>query len=115
MIKKLSLYIFLLAALSLILAACGTPTLKVTLVAEDIHWNLTTIHAKVNQTIEITLRNEGALDHNLVIEEFGVNELVAPGAQTVVTLTIDKAGTYQYICSIPGHEEAGMVGQIIVQ
>ncbi|MEX2161355.1 MAG: cupredoxin domain-containing protein [Anaerolineales bacterium] len=115
MSKRISVLVVLLAVLGVLLAACGTPTLKITLIAQDIHWNLTTINAKVGQPIEITLRNEGALDHNLVIEEFDIDELVAPGAQAVVTLTFDEAGTYAYICSIPGHEEAGMVGEIIVR
>jgi plastocyanin len=113
--KKISLYMFVLVALSLLLTACSTPTLKITLVAEDIHWNMTTINSKVGQAIEITLRNEGALDHNLVIEAFGIDELAAPGEDAVVTFTPTEAGTYAYICSIPGHEEAGMVGEIIVR
>ena len=100
--------------LSVILAACGTPTLKVNLIAEDIKWNITTINAKVNQPIEITVTNQGALDHDFVIEELGVDILLSPGKTEVVTVTVDHPGTVKYICSIPGHEEAGMVGEIVV-
>jgi uncharacterized cupredoxin-like copper-binding protein len=49
-----------------------------------------------------------------VIDELGVDILLAPGDTEVVSVTVDHAGTIQYICSIPGHEEAGMVGEIVV-
>lgn len=112
--KKISFRLATLTLLGLLVVACSTPTLKVNLDAEDIMWDPTTIEAKVNQPIQITIRNEGALDHNLVIEEYDINLLLSPGDIEVVDLTIDHAGTVTYICSIPGHEEAGMVGEIIV-
>jgi uncharacterized cupredoxin-like copper-binding protein len=31
-----------------------------------------------------------------------------------VNFTVDHAANIKYICSIPGHEEAGMVGEIII-
>lgn len=114
MLKKVTLQFTMLAVLGLFLAACSTPTLKVDLIGEDIMWDPMTIEAKVNQPIQITVSNEGALDHNLVIEEYGINLLLSPGDVEIVDLTIDHAGTVTYICSIPGHEEAGMVGEIIV-
>jgi nitrite reductase (NO-forming) len=113
-LSKTSLTFGLIAILTVVLAACGTPTLKVSLIANDIAWNITAVNAKVNQPIEITVTNQGALDHDLVIEELGVDILLSPGDTEVVTVTVDHAGTVQYICSIPGHEEAGMVGEIVV-
>ena len=103
-----------LVVLAILLAACSVPTKKVTLVAEDILWNLETIEAKVNQPIEITIRNDGALDHDFVIAELDIDVLLSPGDVEVVEFTVDHAGTITYICNIPGHEEAGMVGQIII-
>jgi uncharacterized cupredoxin-like copper-binding protein len=114
-LSKTSLTFGLIAILTVVLAACGTPTLKVNLIANDIAWNITTINAKVNQPIEITVSNAGALDHDLVIEELNVNILLSPGDTEVIpAFTIDHAGSIRYICSIPGHEEAGMVGEIVV-
>ncbi len=115
MTKKRSLQLALFAALTVLLAACSTPTLEIELVGHDIHWNIDTVYAKAGQTIEITLRNEGALDHNFVLEEFGIDELLSPGTSTVFEVTFEEPGTYHYICSIPGHEEAGMAGDIIVE
>lgn len=114
MLKKLTIQFAVLVALAAMLVACSVPTKKVTLEAKDIMWNLETIEAKVNQPIEITVRNEGALDHDFVIEELGIDILLSPGDIQVVEFTVDHAGTIAYICNIPGHEEAGMVGQIII-
>ena len=106
----------LLLGLVATLAACSsTPkTLQFTLVAEDIMWSTTEIHAKINQPIELTLRNDGALDHDFVIEELDIDVLLSPGAIEVVKFTVDYPATIKYICSIPGHEEAGMVGEIVI-
>ena len=114
MIKKLTFQLILLAALTVLLTACSSPVKKVTLLAEDIMWNPVTIEAKVNQPIEITVRNDGALDHVFAVEELEINILLSPGDVEVVDLTVDHAGTILYICTIPGHEEAGMIGQIII-
>ncbi|MEX1071052.1 MAG: cupredoxin domain-containing protein [Anaerolineales bacterium] len=105
-----------LALLLAALAACSsTPqTLEITLVGEDIMWATETIYAKVGQPIELTLRNDGALDHNFVIEDLGIDILLSPGDIEVVPFTINEPGTILYICNIPGHEEAGMVGEIII-
>jgi uncharacterized cupredoxin-like copper-binding protein len=115
--KSLKLSSLMLLALSLVLAACSsTPQpLEVTLRAQDIMWSTPTIQAKVGQPIEITLENDGALDHDFVIEELGIDVLLSPGdIEVIPAFTINEAGTIEYICSIPGHEEAGMVGQIVI-
>ena len=114
MVKKKTFQIAVLATLTVLLAACSAPTKKVTLVAEDIMWSMETIEAKVNQPVEITIRNAGALDHDFVIEELDIDILLSPGDVEVVEFTVDHAGTIIYICNIPGHEEAGMVGEIII-
>lgn len=114
MVTKRSLQHIFFAALLFLLAACSVATKKVTLIGIDMEWNLQTIEAKVNQPIEITVRNDGALDHNLVIEELGVDILLSPGDIEVVEFSVDHVTTMSYICSIPGHEEAGMIGEIVI-
>jgi uncharacterized cupredoxin-like copper-binding protein len=110
----LLLFAFLTAAL--LLANCGPgapPELQVDLDARDIEWNITTIETKVGQKVTIRLENVGALDHNLVIEDFGIDTEVSPGDIQVISFIVDAAGNYDFICDIPGHAEAGMVGQIV--
>lgn len=114
-IKRTILTTLLISLLAGLAACSSTPkTLKITLVAEDIMWSTSEIHAKVNQPIELTIRNDGALDHDFVIEELGFDELLSPGDVKTITFTVDHPGSIKYICNIPGHEEAGMVGEITI-
>jgi len=113
--KRILLTALLLGLLAGLAACSTTPKpLKFTLVAEDIMWSTHEIHTKVNQQVELTIRNDGVLDHDFVIEELDVDLLISPGESKTVTFTVDHAGSIKYICNIPGHEEAGMVGEIII-
>lgn len=98
------------------LTACSntTETLKVSMAAEGFRWDPSSIQAKVNQPIEITLHNNGALDHEFLIEELDINVRVRPNGVEIVSFSIDHTGSIIYICNVPGHEEAGMVGEIII-
>jgi uncharacterized cupredoxin-like copper-binding protein len=39
---------------------------------------------------------------------------ISPGAKATLKATIAKAGTYEYICTIPGHAAGGMKGLLKV-
>ena len=61
--------------------------------------------------------NEGQTTHNLEVEGNGVEEGTAdlsPGDTD--TLTVDlQPGAYEMYCSIDGHRDQGMEGEITVQ
>lgn len=66
--------------------------------------------------IEIVFVNRSALKHNVNVElgehEFGKSATVSHGTtKFFVTL---KSGKYNFYCSVPGHEDAGMHGTLIV-
>ena len=65
----------------------------------------------------IQIANEDGVEHQFEIVGLGVKSesVVQKGDAKSVTFTADKAGTYQYICNIPGHKEAGMLGKLTVQ
>lgn len=65
-------------------------------------------------TVEITLVNEGTVIHNVEIE--GVDGFLAeadPGESASASTDLDP-GSYTLFCSIPGHRDAGMVGELQV-
>lgn len=67
--------------------------------------------------VTIDFTNPAALEHNVAIEQNGeqiaVSELVAKGKTSV---SADLApGTYTYLCTVPGHAEAGMEGVLTVR
>ena len=66
--------------------------------------------------IKIVFLNRSALKHNVNVElgerEFGKSKTISKSTTTFfITL---KAGTYNFYCSVPGHEDAGMHGTLIV-
>lgn len=66
--------------------------------------------------LTFALDNQGAIVHNVVIEELGDQLVVeAQGGETAVGDVSLDAGSYTYYCSIPGHREAGMEGTLEVQ
>ncbi|HWI96542.1 MAG TPA: plastocyanin/azurin family copper-binding protein [Solirubrobacterales bacterium] len=67
--------------------------------------------------VTIDFDNPAALEHNVAIEQNGkeiaISETLAEGKTSV---SADLApGTYTYLCTIPGHAEAGMEGTLVVK
>ncbi|MCB0975919.1 MAG: cupredoxin domain-containing protein [Acidimicrobiales bacterium] len=62
----------------------------------------------------LTVKNEGSVDHDLAIEDTK-SSLVAPGKETTFDLEGLKPGTYTWHCTVPGHEAAGMKGEVTVK
>lgn len=58
---------------------------------------------------------DGSL-HTIGFPDFNVTsaEVNTKDEETSVTFTPDSAGTFSYICTIPGHAQAGMTGQLTV-
>ena len=74
-----------------------------------------TLTLPVNQEAVIMFRNRGTVDHDLVVEEFGIaTGTIRIGGERTVRFTPRQTGDFDLICSIPGHGEAGMVGTIRV-
>ena len=67
-----------------------------------------------NTDVTVTIPNHGVAVHTFVIEELGIKVEMAPGETQEVVINA-PAGRYDFICDVPGHEEAGMVGTLRVQ
>ena len=67
-------------------------------------------------SVTIEASNDGKIPHNLEIEGNGVEkeiETIQPGASGKLTLDL-KPGKYEMYCSIDGHKDLGMKGDITV-
>ena len=77
----------------------------------------TKLTAKAGKTT-IDFKNPSPTPHNVVIRQ-GEGEPLAETeivSSKEVTTSVDlKAGTYEYYCSVPGHEQAGMKGTLTVK
>ncbi|MDP6106360.1 MAG: plastocyanin/azurin family copper-binding protein [Acidimicrobiales bacterium] len=64
--------------------------------------------------VELVLRNEGAIYHDLVIEGVDYMHLkVLPGEEDQAGLLLEP-GRYVFYCTIPDHRDAGMFGELVV-
>ena len=61
----------------------------------------------------ITLDNADFIPHTFTIDALGINLTVPARGKDQLTFTA-PAGTYTFYCDIPGHPEAGMVGNLVV-
>jgi uncharacterized cupredoxin-like copper-binding protein len=64
--------------------------------------------------VEMVLRNEGSVLHDLRIDEQPFIAEAPAGETATGRLVLDE-GRYQFFCSLPGHREAGMEGVLEVR
>jgi uncharacterized cupredoxin-like copper-binding protein len=73
-----------------------------------------TINVDAGEQVSICLTSKDT-DHDLTISDLGFKVVAPKGGPVCKTLTAPaKAGSHKFICSIPGHEQAGMVGSLVV-
>jgi plastocyanin len=64
--------------------------------------------------IEFVMENPSPIDHNIALEGGPEGDIVGNGGTSRFTATL-KAGKYQFVCTVPGHAEGGMVGDLTVK
>lgn len=60
----------------------------------------------------VTLINDGVLPHDITFAD-GTKIVASAGATATGALDVPAAGL-SFVCSVPGHEQAGMIGSILV-
>ena len=132
--KKIVLSVFLLT--TLLLSACGQskPSSEINVEMTDFAFTPNQYTVPAGEQITLHAHHDGLVEHDFVIMKlntdvgghFNEDDLVnvywqikiQPGDSQTVTFTApDQPGTYQIVCGMAGHVEAGMVGklEVIVQ
>ena len=98
--------------------AAGAVVLNVTSPATGaLQFNPKTLSAKAGN-VTIDYKNPSPVPHNLALLGADGKPLGSPtqiGANNAGQVMAKlAAGTYKYICQVPGHEQAGMVGELKV-
>lgn len=78
-------------------------------------YDISEIRVKEGDTVTINLTSSDGF-HDWVVDEFdAATEKIREGGNTSVTFVADKAGTYEFYCSVGSHRANGMVGTLIVE
>ncbi len=95
------------------------------------HYLTTSVTVPRGVPITFVLRNDDPIDHEWIVGDAALHERHRTGTEPVhdsrptevtipalsartTTVTFADAGTFQYICHLPGHEQFGMVGVVTV-
>src|SRR5262245_24507257 len=83
-----------------------------------------TIEGKVNpvltasegQVVQVTLINGEGAEHDIVFPDQDAKSprVTGKGSSTTIAFRATKSGDFIYLCSVPGHQLAGMQGQFLV-
>ena len=98
-------------------AAAQTPAAAITLTAQDIAFDKSTLTVAAGQDVTITYDNkDNAVPHNLHIQAGAAGdfetEIVSGPTQQTLTFNITELGTYTFLCDLHPNE---MTGTLIVQ
>jgi plastocyanin len=124
MIHKTILMGTMLIVVALALVACGggattgggASAVSITVTLTEFKFDPATITVAPGQTVNLTVKNTGSIDHTFVIPSANVKVTAGPGKTETKTFTAPTAaGTYDIDCDIAGHKEAGMVGKLVVK
>jgi uncharacterized cupredoxin-like copper-binding protein len=128
-------FLILLIAIVPALASCGTGTMVGPLRIEiDIHYShyvQSAITVPAGRAVTFVIRNDDPIDHEWIVGDAALHERHRTGtelhhdarptevsidARTTreTTVTFTTAGTFLFICHLPGHEAFGMVGALTV-
>ncbi|QKT03352.1 nitrite reductase, copper-containing [Ectothiorhodospiraceae bacterium 2226] len=66
--------------------------------------------------VQITLVNSDGVQHDIAVPELKVQSeiITARGSSTAVSFRARDEGSFTYICTLPGHQAAGMEGLLVV-
>ena len=68
--------------------------------------------------VTITMTNPSPVGHNVALRGNGVDEkgeIVQGDKKSVVEATLESGQSYEFYCSVPGHEQSGMKGTLTVK
>jgi uncharacterized cupredoxin-like copper-binding protein len=137
MFKKVSL-ILVLTSLLYGCAGASQPSTEITVELKDFSYGPSSITIPAGQPVILTINNTGLVEHDFVVEKINVTDVITEdsgsehhmhdmdsstydlhastgaGQTNVLQFTALEPGTYKIFCSVGGHIEAGMVGELVV-
>lgn len=94
-----------------------TVSREIVVEASEYKFNPSEVRVKKGETVKITLKNSGRMQHDWFVENLpGANiDLTNAGSTNNIIFTPSQKGTYTTFCSVGTHRQMGMVGKLIVE
>ena len=123
-------YILAIALLAVTLACSAGPSLgedipngvsksedstTINVVARDFSFSIDESQAEVGR-VTFLVQNNGSMHHDFAIRGNGVEQktpMIQSGESATLTVELEP-GTYTYVCTIPGHDQLGMSGNLVI-
>lgn len=91
------------------------PVREISVVAKKFAFTPDTIKVRLNEKVRLKIASEDVV-HGFSIAEYGVNEIIEPGKETVIEFVASKKGTFRYFCSVEcGTGHLAMQGNLLVE
>lgn len=106
-------------------------TQKLVIETSEMNYSPNEIVVEKNKPITFQLINSDQMEHDIEIINLSFSTITeathhhklmenvlhlhaGPQKTSELTFVINESGTYEFYCTIPGHKESGMVGQLVV-
>lgn len=95
--------------------SAGTNQKKFVVDGGNYYFKPDTLTVNKGDEVTITFKNIGGM-HDFKIDAFeAATKRLATGSEETITFTADKAGSFEYYCSIGSHRQMGMKGTLVVK
>jgi plastocyanin len=80
----------------------------------ELYFSPEEVRIGAGETVNLSFVNEGHMFHTLTVPEVGIDLRARPGDRVAAAFKAPEPGRYEFVCTVPGHEEAGVRGEIVV-
>jgi len=88
---------------------------QVTITAHELRFSPAEVHVRSGGWVVIRFSNDDSVFHDWMVEGLANMDAGArPGQTQRIRIRFDGAGTFQILCTVPGHADAGMTGTLVV-
>lgn len=101
-------------------AVDDAPRATIRIKANEFKFQPTALSMRAGEATRIELKNDGAVEHALIVSAPDgrgdwIHLHAMAGGADAGTFRINEPGRYPVLCTVQGHTEAGMVGELVVQ
>ena len=91
-----------------------TKPAEVRIVATEFRFSPATVVVAAGRAVTLVLDNRGAeTEHGLFVPGLGFRLQAKAGEIARKNTVFEKPGEYEFLCDLPGHRDAGMMGTLI--